>query len=686
MPLGSYQYKALDPETPSVRLVTIKPSVDSKRIECEIDIHALDQLPVYEALSYAWGDQTSRDIIHVDGSVLHVTTNLYSALQCLRLDTPRLMWIDAICVNQDDLEERSSQVQLMRHIYQNAVQVVAYLGESTPASNAAFELVRSAKLKDWFTDESDEAATQAEENRICKILLSKSSRQGFIGLSQDIAIRPWFQRVWVIQEVAVSKKVILQCGHATLPFGEYVSLVSCIASLRQRLPTDGDFDDETVRRTADMAETRFQFQNSHSLSIAELVHRYRGRGATDPRDNVYALLGLATDIDTGDALSNPNYDQTVTKMAVYVMVMEHYIRTYQRLDLICEQRRYDLPRDWPSWLPDWSATGKPAPGNYSFALLEDFVKSSCLTTKPLIEDFIASRESLKWAASGNVVAEASILNAPPTLLAKGITIDTIYDLGKSYTIGGNMWSQIDWITCRFREWETTFLRNFGNQRVPGGCTVFDVTDQCFKLYKAANPANQEANLAILQRVFLYLPWPFSWYRARARENLAKEFSQGSILKGNASQRDGTEENGEGGYVGGGNVVDAYLNTLFHDTFFDSVRGDAEARRLFWTSSAWPSAFQEDRDRFESSIIKLRMHVLHRQFLVTGRGYMGTATYNARKDDIVAVLYGCSVPVILRKVGDDYVFIGECYVQGLMDGEAMGMAVGQKFEERDFVLI
>ena len=109
-------YKPLDSERSHIRLVTIHPKDPvSQQIKCDLETFSLDEQLDYEALSYVWGDQGSETEILLNGQVFPVRRNLAFALKDLRLaDRPRRLWIDAICVNQGDHKERSSQVLLMR--------------------------------------------------------------------------------------------------------------------------------------------------------------------------------------------------------------------------------------------------------------------------------------------------------------------------------------------------------------------------------------------------------------------------------------------------------------------------------------------------------------------------------------------------------------------------------------------
>ncbi len=135
-PLGA------DSDNASFRLITLHPSEDpSAPVQCTLKEHYLANSNEYEALSYCWGEQADRLAIFCDGQPLKATRNLEAALRCLRRASQcRLLWVDAVCINQDDTPEKESQVSIMREIYRKASNVIVWLGEEGDNSNIVFSL------------------------------------------------------------------------------------------------------------------------------------------------------------------------------------------------------------------------------------------------------------------------------------------------------------------------------------------------------------------------------------------------------------------------------------------------------------------------------------------------------------------------------------------------------------------
>ncbi|PVH77480.1 hypothetical protein DL98DRAFT_367783, partial [Cadophora sp. DSE1049] len=113
-----------------IRLLRILPGAAPSIVECELRVVRLDSAPPYEALSYVWGELNLSDYVICNGQIISITRNLGIALRHLRCrGETRVVWIDALCINQDDADERSSQIKLMRQVYTRTWRVVVWLGE-----------------------------------------------------------------------------------------------------------------------------------------------------------------------------------------------------------------------------------------------------------------------------------------------------------------------------------------------------------------------------------------------------------------------------------------------------------------------------------------------------------------------------------------------------------------------------
>jgi hypothetical protein len=180
--MSFYPYSLLPPDGDNIRLLRLLPNEDKDApLYCELRNYSLQRSSLrthlYEALSYVWGDRDNTLSICVDKNQFQVTVNLYSALLRLRDHSfERIIWVDAICIDQSNLEERKQQVQLMAKIYSNAHRVIVWLGEQTVEIQGALEVIQLA---------ANEELTERSKK--------ETKQQAILNLLQN----PWFQRIWV---------------------------------------------------------------------------------------------------------------------------------------------------------------------------------------------------------------------------------------------------------------------------------------------------------------------------------------------------------------------------------------------------------------------------------------------------------------------------------------------------------
>lgn len=202
-PMESYWYRRLRNDEFSIRLLRIHPNGDStSKIECELfheEIDNKDRTP-YEALSYTWGDASQTVDIQVNGCAFSVTVNLEAALRSLRkADDPRVLWVDAVCINQTDLTERAKQVRIMWDIYQAANCVVVWLGPEEGDSAIAMENFarREAQIRLPARNVWKRERPAEHKGHWCGCHAGDwetyPPRLGVL----NIAERAWFTRVWV---------------------------------------------------------------------------------------------------------------------------------------------------------------------------------------------------------------------------------------------------------------------------------------------------------------------------------------------------------------------------------------------------------------------------------------------------------------------------------------------------------
>lgn len=281
------------PHGASIRLLEIQDGNLGDELVCKtIDALAdrTEGIP-YSALSYTWGEYgPKKNIIHVNGCEFHATENLHSALQRIRKsDQVIYVWVDAICINQDDEEEKGHQVKQMAAIYANAEEVLIWLGESDDDIEWLMDLVSFvAKFrvrlppteKDWHLLHSGMSAkiSMSHDYRL------RTTKQEF-GL-HGILNRPWFHRAWILQEVAMARAAKIMCGK-WICAAQVFAMMPALLQVHIRPHAKAVLDI--------MPQHRASSWWASDRSLRALLSKYATSESTLPRDKIYALLGLSDD-------------------------------------------------------------------------------------------------------------------------------------------------------------------------------------------------------------------------------------------------------------------------------------------------------------------------------------------------------------------------------------------------------
>ncbi|KAK0716794.1 heterokaryon incompatibility protein-domain-containing protein, partial [Lasiosphaeria miniovina] len=281
----------------SVRLLRLLPHSDkNSHIQCRLTTFPmLDSASThpYESLSYVWGSDDNKQPIYVDGDELYITANLHVALSHLRhCFLERILWVDAICINQDDKDEKGRQVQLMAKIYSKASRVIVWLGEEADGSDQALEDIRAAADEEPANSPADE-----------------TNRNNILTLLE----RRWFERIWVrgrrpkiqvLQEVAAARHILIKCGPTEIDGYAFCSGLSALnLSYETRPHLLGLIPPIVYLIRGAVFRPRYEgyetnLQDRFSLGIhplGQLVDMYHTHKATVPLDKVYALLGMSND-------------------------------------------------------------------------------------------------------------------------------------------------------------------------------------------------------------------------------------------------------------------------------------------------------------------------------------------------------------------------------------------------------
>ena len=316
-------------------------------------------------------------------------------------------WIDAICINQEDLDERASQVMLMYEIYNKAGCVLIDLG-GTPGQNPGLRgfLTNIRNISNFhpavngFIDHA-----QFRWDRLEQYGLPSHEDPLWHSLN-NLLERPWFTRVWVTQELASAKKAAIVCDGWVMAIYEFAPIFANVYSY-------GLAGHEAISAPAELAphrlilmlklNTELVYKNTFRPLI-HLLERDRHSQATNPRDHIYGMVGISN--EAGEHALKPNYEEGV--LDLYVRTAKYFANTSNIPSLLHNAGIRQAGQELPSWVPYWDSS------LYS----------------PVIEtDLLGDKGEVYFKACGGTHCTAELDDDRLTLKVRGITFDEISRVG-----------------------------------------------------------------------------------------------------------------------------------------------------------------------------------------------------------------------------------------------------------------
>lgn len=621
-----YAYEAL-PTTRSIRLLQLTPS-KSDTICCTLKIVSLDEAPAYTALSYCWGaPKGTIPIVYGDTrDVLYVTPNLHSYLKQLnhgaQEDLPGYLWIDALCINQDDDLERGLQVSIMRDIYRRAEEVDIWLGEATEDSETAIgwmtdihAAMMKASIKGDLVSPNDTSEKRAKAREKYKSLQASRSEWRALMVLID---RPWFNRVWIIQEKWMAQRAYFVCGNRRWDPGLLIAVLYTLSIFGPPRYGGHVDQDRNLRRLTFIISLKDR--PSRLLSLLEMSIEFL---ATDSRDKVYALLGLADGAGYDETILKSDYEMSATdvfsRCAFAIMSAE---RILDVLSLCKPRNNLALP----SWVPDWTCRSDMA----------------CLLGTPPFWESIELRE---WRASGGSSASVQV-NAEGKMLAlSGFIVDHIETIAAALNLSAEneeTSTPRDILTQTevLLEWEAFSRRRSGEIYEP---TKESITYVYQKLLSAGR-ADYRGDLST--ESFL------KWEQLRLSRTTMKPDSMAEAEW----------------------LTHLYGGNLSKETFLkrERLRLPRETMKPDSIPEAeWLTHLYMKKSSLEKKTCTQYLDLIvqtNRRLIRTKGGYLGLVPYTAKIGDVVAICQGGRVPLTLRPYGENFQLVGDAYVHGMMRGE------------------
>ncbi|KAI1082001.1 heterokaryon incompatibility protein-domain-containing protein [Whalleya microplaca] len=606
----------------NIRLLYIKSNY-SDVISGHLMTIPLDDAPPYFALSYRWETHKQDTRIHIDGLTLLVGPSLANALRRLRelgeqnADPNeeicvKWAWIDRICINQDDIQERSHQVQCMRLIYSHAIRTLIWLEPSFETS-LAWQLID--QIFNVFRKENPCARYITDIP--FRMYSDRNHRDYGLPEWHDISweslrrlfLQSWFTRVWIIQEVVLSQEdPVIFCGPFKYPWNRLAWAASWMRRNGYlRLPhIPNELQNVDVIANIRRCPDNWQLD---ALLVATSVKCH----ATDQRDKVYALLGLAIESKTSRGIPNdliPDYGLEVWQ--VYTNVARFLLREYKTLSSLTRttgvigdesrnQRQQEICR-LPSWVPNWC----------DFTVVERAVVKS-LSWVPFSgkTEVQALGFHKLYNASAGLCADFADSVDPSILRLVGLKADLVVKVVHPEV-----------------------------EPQPNGLQFHEDYEHC-------PPMVSMLSIAVS---ILAGKATTEWIESYIKATTAEQY----YLSGTTAQQ--TVKDGS-----------AYLLRLLScppkqhlspilSKYFQALMGTLQSMSI----GGYPELYAALARNF----------CFNRSFFVTWSGKMGIGPSATREGDHVAVMLGGGVPYVLREEGKGYAFVGESFVHGLMNSEAI----------------
>lgn len=639
----------------SIRLVKIEScSMDDKEpIKVNLFSFLLSESPNYVALSYCWGKKWPKKYVYDNDKALPITSNLFTALRNVHRvvsakdpDEPVWLWVDQLCIDQSDVHERNHQVGLMGFIFSKAVRTIIWLGPDAGIAGAAFDLVHKLysviqtehpdhKSLSHFPLKQYNETTHSSRNlppitdphwRFFQVLLSS----------------PWFTRLWVFQEVVLSKQdAIILCGQRGCSWYKFSTACSWLVS--------NDYlgvgiVPQTAMNVNSMRDVRMTKLDWGLTALIWMTCRYFD--AELPVDKIYGVLGLL------------RHDTSYTELVDYASSpAEAYrdvakVTIYQQANLSIlnlplyrnKRKRGSLPYlglRVPSWTPDLD----------NFSVFEPRV--------PVVVHDDGKKCELRFPAWYRASADVALKLANPqnpkqhTLELSGLIID-----------------QVDY--C----FESGIVSSLTGQAQSHRQQDVVATDSRTRLTRVRDGARQMSSSLSATRAPLVLKiWATVLERSPKIDvnDLARIFlrvTTADIFESNRTMRD--------------------------DDFADFCA------YMVSSYSRYKGKFDVSAVRFHSSFDDLKQHQTGgtstryemamktacnlRRCFISRDGNLGVGPPEMRNEDSIIVLFGGGNPFIVRSVKEQWIFVGHSYLEGAMNGESIESWRQGALKEKCFELI
>ena len=653
-------------------------------IQGKIRKFSLDEPPRFMAASYCCGTRQSTKPIYLRVKrpntvygYLIVYENLYPLLELFcdfqGFGPDSWWWVDSICIDQSSDTEKDTQVKAMHKIYAAAQNTIIWLGPQSHDSDLAIDFLREMQAQRRQMDDAQIAIFRQQEN---------AHKWQAV---ENLLARPWWKRVWTIQELLVSTQATFYCGRKNFLRRHFhpamYSMFLC-RSASYVLVRNEIWDSAWNRRRM------LQYHRDNvPMPLLGTMAFLGDNEATQPQDRVFSLLGI---IPKEDLAWAPQADYSLNVGELFMQLVLNFVKTYQSLDIICFAHLFNETAvdqsttfsPMPTWVPDWRACVRAR----AVPLMVSQSSSTSIGNYRPLGQFYGDAA---YRASGVKKAEFQLFD-PMTLSCKGVFIDEIDGLGALIDRDGkcSISDQVDQSTSSLNNRRPSSY--FQGQLSKIGTTqqlellrtltlslVLNRKDKYFLQYAPSSFFADFVASCVAAAHFQHLVLTdfLSWYQWN-RHLLIRGHSLHDIfgpidIYSSDGRRDARK------------TAEALLRRLTHNSGIEQSMSEMVLDPRRREDAQAVVDFEAYLPRFHDTILKM-----YRRLMVTSWGHVGMAPSRAVKGDVLAVLFGCSVPVLLRPRNQErtsYAFIGECYVHGYMNGEAIQELNSGMRQEETFML-
>ncbi|EXJ61332.1 uncharacterized protein A1O5_11890 [Cladophialophora psammophila CBS 110553] len=580
-----------------IRLVDLLPGEGDDPVSLRLLIAELGHHPEYEAISYVWGDPSQTVSVLCNGRPLAITVSLNAVFKRVRYpDRSRILWADAVCINQWHDDERSHHVAFMGKVYSYAKRVLVHFGDDLDgdAVNVSSLVKEYAALISKYKSVHDMPILSAEDPALDDPRWKTLSRFHHL---------PWWTRAWVVQEVGLAREPFCLYGNEGFDYRDLMRLAVWTTRCAPHLEFRHDVSFATVHTDwLDWSSNWRESSPDPSQTFLGLMNHSRWLSCRLKKDHIYALLGhpLAQLEPSGDLIVQPAYNKTDEDVYLELgksLIRSHGLRVLSPVDHNEETWTSNLV---PSWLPFYHNVELTA---CNFGVFPDFW----------------------YEASAGSEGQAVTVAEGTNLHVRGLLVDIVKR------------------SLPFTEAGLEDLGRFPTDRLAIGNqnTLLDHI-----MAEAMAKANGQAYDAgdKIPALSLTLCAGLSRYRC-AEDNLHQHCEDFA----------------------------AYYRL----------------RKGLDDESDFPQWMPHDRAHgdYEKYLTDMKLVCEGRSFIFTEKGRFGLGPLIAAPGDVCCILFGATVPFILRRTQREGYFklVGEAYLHGLMRGEALSLSTASSPEEQTLII-